>query len=128
MANVATAEYMVTSGLSAGNASGRKHQPNPRAKTSNNQPNLKRSGRNTTPNLYAKSVAKWDTPPEIATIGIRRHQPTAASRILSSRPRKTDNLEGTSNRPTTGSTTPMRCPTTPTMTPKMLRKQNDTMT
>ena len=47
---------------------------------------------------------------------------------LSNRPRKTDNLEGTSNRPTVESTTPMKCPTLPTMTSKMLRKQNDTMT
>ena len=115
----------------AENASGRKHKPNLRAKPRNNQrnpPKLRRSGQNTTPNLCAKSLTRWDIPLETATTGIRRRQPTEASRTLSSRPRKTDNSEGISNRPTAGSTTQTNCPTPPTMRPTMLRKQNDTMT
>ena len=79
-------------------------------------------------NLCVKSVARWEIPLETATTGIRRRQPTEASRTLRSRPRKTDNSEGISNKSTAASTTETNCPTPPTMRPTMLRKRNDTMT
>ena len=99
--------------------------------TNNNQlnpPTPRTSNLNTTPSWCAKYVAKWDTPPETATTEIRRRQPIGASRILSSRPKKTSSSAATSDRLTTGSTTRTNCPTPPTMKLIMSKKRRDTMT
>ena len=68
------------------------------------------------------------TPPETANTEIRRLQPTEASRILSSRQKRTSNSAGILGRPTTGPTTRTNCPTAPTTKPTILRKRRDTMT
>ena len=80
------------------------------------------------PKLVCQICGKWDTPPETAITEKRRRQPTEASRILSSRQRRTSNSAEILGRPTTGSTTRTNCPTPPTTKPTMLRKWRDTMT
>ena len=80
--NAVTAESLGINGQNAENAS-KKRTPKQTTKTRNSQPNPltpKKLGPNTTPNWCAKSVAKWDTPPEIAITETRRRQPTEASR------------------------------------------------
>ena len=128
--NADTVVSPATNGPNAESASGRKRKTK-MPTTNNNQPNPpthKTSNRNTTRSWYAKYVAKWDTQPETATTEIRRRKTIGASRILNSRPRKTNSSAATSYRPTTGSTTRTNCPT-PLMTKLTLsRKRRDTMT
>ena len=128
--NAATVESPATSGPNAVSASGRKRKTKTTT-TNNNQLNPttpRTSNLNTTPSWCAKYVAKWDTPAETATTEIRRRQPIGASRILSSRPKKTSSSAATSDRLTTGSTTRTNCPTPPTMKLIMSKKRRDTMT
>ena len=128
--NAATVESQATSGPNAVSASGRKRKTKT-ATTNNNQlnpPTPRTSNLNTTPSWCAKYVAKWDTPPETATTEIRRRQSIEASRILSSRPKKTSSSAATSDKLTTGSTTRTNCPTPPTMKLIMSKKRKGTMT
>ena len=130
MVNVATAESPDTSGPNAENASEKKRRKKLQLTTNNNQPHPpipKTSNPNTIPNWCARYVAKWDTPPETPITEIRRRQPTEASRILSSRQRRTSNSAGILGRPTTGPTARTNCPTPPTTKPTSLRKRRDTM-
>ena len=67
--NAATAESLDINGQNAENASGKKQTTKRPTKTCNNQPNLptiRKSSPSTIPNWCAKSVAKWDIPPETA--------------------------------------------------------------
>ena len=80
------------------------------------------------PNLYAKSVAKWDTRPEIVTTGLRQHQHMETNGILNSQRMKTSNSEETSDKPKTELTMPMNCSTQQPTKPTALTKWKDPMT